>query len=72
MRQVADHPVVRRDYRVVSESLWLAASQQLRNMAFVGGNVLQRTRCAYFRDASWPCNKRDPGAGCSALKGENR
>ena len=72
MRQVADHPGVRRDYPVVSESLWLAASQQLRNMAFVGGNVMQRTRCAYFRDTSWPCNKRDPGAGCSALEGMNR
>lgn len=56
MRQVADHPGVRRDYPVVAESLQLAASQQLRNMARVGGNVLQRTRCAYFRDTSWPCN----------------
>lgn len=72
MRQVADHPTVRRDYPVVSQSLWLAASQQLRNMAFVGGNVLQRTRCSYFRDTSWPCNKRDPGTGCSAMDGENR
>lgn len=72
MRQVADHAAVRRDYPVVAESLWLAASQQIRNMAFVGGNVLQRTRCAYFRDTSWPCNKREPGTGCSALDGENR
>ncbi len=72
MRQVADHTAVRRDYPVVSESLWLAASQQLRNMAFVGGNVLQRTRCSYFRDTSWPCNKREPGSGCSAMDGENR
>jgi xanthine dehydrogenase YagS FAD-binding subunit len=72
MRQVADHPGVRRDYPVVAESLQLAASQQLRNMARVGGNVLQRTRCAYFRDTSWPCNKRTPGSGCSALAGENR
>lgn len=72
MRQVADHPAVRRDYPVVAESLWLAASQQIRNMARVGGNVLQRTRCAYFRDTSWPCNKRTPGTGCSALDGENR
>jgi xanthine dehydrogenase YagS FAD-binding subunit len=72
MRQVADHPGVRRDYPVVAESLQLAASQQLRNMARVGGNVLQRTRCAYFRDTSWPCNKRTPGAGCAALEGENR
>lgn len=72
MRQVSDHPGVRRDYPVVAESLQLAASQQIRNMARVGGNVLQRTRCAYFRDTSWPCNKRTPGAGCSALDGENR
>ena len=72
MRQVADHPGVRRDYPVVAESLQLAASQQLRNMARVGGNVLQRTRCAYFRDISWPCNKRTPGSGCSAMEGENR
>ena len=72
MRQVADHAGVRRDYPVVAESLQLAASQQLRNMARVGGNVLQRTRCAYFRDTSWPCNKRTPGSGCSALDGENR
>ena len=72
MRQVADHPGVRRDYPVVAESLQLAASQQLRNMARVGGNVLQRTRCAYFRDTSWPCNKRTPGSGCPAMDGENR
>ena len=72
MRQVADHPGVRRDYPVLAESLWLAASAQIRNMAMVGGNVLQRTRCAYFRDTSWPCNKRTPGSGCSALEGENR
>lgn len=72
MRQVADHPGVQRDYPVVAQALQLAASQQIRNMARVGGNVLQRTRCAYFRDSSWPCNKRTPGAGCSALDGENR
>ena len=72
MRQVADHPGVLRDYPVVAQSLQLAASQQLRNMARVGGNVLQRTRCAYFRDTSWPCNKRTPGSGCAAMEGENR
>lgn len=72
MRQVADHAGVLRDYPVLAQSLQLAASQQIRNMARVGGNVLQRTRCAYFRDTSWPCNKRTPGAGCSALDGENR
>jgi len=72
MRQVADDAAVRRYYPVLSQSLWLAASQQIRNMAFVGGNVLQRTRCSYFRDTSWPCNKREPGSGCSALEGVNR
>ena len=72
MRQVADDATVRRDYPVLSQSLWLAASQQIRNMAFVGGNVLQRTRCSYFRDTSWACNKREPGSGCSALEGINR
>ncbi|AEG91553.1 FAD binding domain-containing protein [Ramlibacter tataouinensis] len=72
MRQVADHPAVRRDYPVLSDAMWLAASPQIRNMARTGGNVLQRTRCAYFRDISWPCNKREPGSGCSALEGQNR
>lgn len=72
MRQVAEHPAIQRDYPVLSESMWLAASPQLRNMARAGGNVLQRTRCAYFRDTSWACNKREPGSGCSALQGENR
>jgi len=72
MRQVADDPIVKRDYPVLSQSLWLAASQQIRNMAFVGGNVLQRTRCSYFRDTRWACNKREPGSGCSALEGMNR
>lgn len=72
MRQAAEHPAVKRDYPVVSQSLWLAASQQLRNMGRLGGNVLQRTRCEYFRDTSWPCNKREPGTGCSALDGVNR
>jgi len=72
MSDVADDPVVRRDYPVLSESLWRAASQQLRNMASLGGNLLQRTRCAYFRDRQYPCNKREPGTGCSALEGLNR
>ncbi len=72
MSDVADHALVKRDYPVLSQSLWLAASPQLRNMARVGGNVLQRARCAYFRDTSWPCNKRAPGSGCSALEGVNR
>jgi xanthine dehydrogenase YagS FAD-binding subunit len=72
MSDVADHPVVRRDYPLLSESLWRAASPQLRNMASLGGNLLQRTRCAYFRDRQYPCNKREPGTGCSALDGINR
>ena len=72
MSDVADDPLVRRDYPVLSESLWRAASQQLRNMASLGGNLLQRTRCAYFRDRQYPCNKREPGTGCSALGGLSR
>jgi len=73
MSQAADHPDVLREYPVVAQSLQLAASAQLRNMASLGGNVLQRTRCQYFRDPSWPaCNKREPGSGCSALEGVNR
>ena len=73
MADVADHPAVRRDYPVVAESLQLAASGQLRNMASMGGNLLQRTRCSYFRDTSYEaCNKRSPGSGCSALGGVNR
>ena len=72
MADVADHDVIRRDYPALSESLQQAASQQLRNMATVGGNVLQRTRCGYFRDEQSPCNKRAPGTGCPALDGANR
>jgi xanthine dehydrogenase YagS FAD-binding subunit len=70
MAQVSAHPLVRRMFPAVSQSLWRAASQQLRNMATIGGNLLQRTRCAYFRGgAPYPCNKRDPGSGCAALDG---
>jgi xanthine dehydrogenase YagS FAD-binding subunit len=73
MANAADDPLLRRDYPVIAESLTLAASAQLRNMASLGGNVLQRTRCQYFRDPSWTaCNKRDPGSGCAALEGVNR
>lgn len=73
MADAAKHPVVRRDYPVIADSLLLAASPQLRNMASLGGNVLQRTRCSYFRDTSWAaCNKRNPGSGCAALDGFNR
>ena len=73
MSAVADHPDVRRDFPVIAQSLQLAASAQIRNMASLGGNVLQRTRCTYFRDTSYTnCNKRDPGSGCAALDGINR
>jgi xanthine dehydrogenase YagS FAD-binding subunit len=72
MADVAADPVMRRDYPVLSESLWRAASQQLRNMATVAGNLLQRTRCPYFRDQAFPCNKREPGSGCAAQGGIDR
>lgn len=73
MADAAAHPDVRKHYPVVAQSLSLAASAQLRNMASLGGNVLQRTRCAYFRDPSWAaCNKRTPGSGCAAAAGANR
>jgi xanthine dehydrogenase YagS FAD-binding subunit len=63
---------VRSRYPVLSQALLSGASAQLRNMASTGGNLLQRTRCYYFRDVSYPCNKREPGSGCSALNGYNR
>jgi len=69
---VALHPVVLRDYAVLSQALLSAASPQLRNMASTGGNLLQRTRCVYFRDTAHACNKREPGSGCSAIDGHNR
>ena len=73
MADVADDARVARDYPAIAQSLRLAASAQLRNMATLGGNVLQRTRCSYFRDPSWTaCNKRSPGSGCAALSGVNR
>jgi xanthine dehydrogenase YagS FAD-binding subunit len=73
MAQAAEHDVIKREYPVIADSLKLAASQQIRNMASLGGNVLQRTRCPYFRDVSWAaCNKRVPGSGCAAIGGENR
>ena len=72
MSAVADNPDVRQRHPMLAEALWRGASQQLRNMATLGGNVLQRTRCAYFRDTQFPCNKRRPGAGCAALGGLNR
>ena len=73
MAEAAEHPHILRNYPVIAQSLRLAASQQVRNMASLAGNVLQRTRCSYFRDVSYPsCNKRKPGSGCSAMNGFNR
>jgi xanthine dehydrogenase YagS FAD-binding subunit len=69
---LAAHPLIRKNYPVLSEALLSGASPQLRNMASVGGNLMQRTRCTYFRDPSYPCNKRTPGAGCAALHGYTR
>jgi xanthine dehydrogenase YagS FAD-binding subunit len=73
MSDVAADPEVRRRFPLVAEALLSSASGQLRNMASIGGNIMQRTRCAYFRDEDdLPCNKRRPGSGCSALHGLNR
>jgi xanthine dehydrogenase YagS FAD-binding subunit len=72
MSDLAAHPVVRQQIPMISQALELSASAQLRNMASIGGNLLQRTRCLYFRDVSAPCNRRTPGAGCSAIEGRNR
>ncbi len=69
---LAQDAAVKRDYPVLSEALLSGASAQLRNAATTGGNVLQRTRCIYFRDAQSPCNKREPGSGCPAITGYNR
>jgi len=69
---LAYHPVIKARYPVLSEALLSGASPQLRNMATVGGNLMQRTRCPYFRDGISPCNKREPGTGCSAKDGYNR
>jgi xanthine dehydrogenase YagS FAD-binding subunit len=66
------HPLVKRRYPVLSSALQAGASQQLRNMASVGGNLMQRTRCAYFYDIATPCNKREPRSGCPAIAGHNR
>jgi xanthine dehydrogenase YagS FAD-binding subunit len=71
--QAANHPLVRGPYRVLSEAILNGASAQLRNMATVGGNLLQRTRCYYFTDPAFKqCNKREPGSGCAAIDGFNR
>lgn len=69
---LAAHPLVRTRYPMLSQALLAAASGQLRNMASVGGNLLQRTRCLYFNDISKPCNKREPGTGCPAITGISR
>jgi len=69
---LASHPTVRRDYAVLSQAILAGASAQLRNMATTAGNLLQRTRCMYFRDPAMPCNKREPGTGCPAITGSNR
>ena len=73
MEHAAEHPDICRSYPVIAQSLTLAASPQIRNMASLAGNVLQRTRCPYFRDATYAdCNKRNPGTGCGAIDGFNR
>jgi len=72
MSDAAAHPSVAAQYPVLAEALLASASAQVRSMATLGGNLLQRTRCGYFRDAGAPCNKRDPGTGCPARAGRNR
>jgi xanthine dehydrogenase YagS FAD-binding subunit len=69
---LAYHPLVEQRYPLLASAILAGASQQLRNMASVGGNLLQRTRCFYFYDTATPCNKRQPGSGCSAINGINR
>jgi xanthine dehydrogenase YagS FAD-binding subunit len=68
----ANHPVIRRNYPLLTQAIVAGASGQLRNMATNGGNLMQRTRCQYFYDTAMPCNKREPGTGCGALEGLNR
>jgi xanthine dehydrogenase YagS FAD-binding subunit len=68
----ANHPLVRKNYPLLTQAILAGASPQIRNMATNGGNLLQRTRCSYFYDVSMPCNKRQPGSGCGALEGINR
>src|ERR1700722_18201292 len=69
---LAHNPLVQSDYSLLSQVLLAGASAQLRNMATTGGNLLQRTRCMYFRNDAMACNKREPGSGCSAIEGDNR
>lgn len=72
MNDVADHPTIQKCFPVIADALKASASAQLRNMATIGGNILQRTRCVYFRDLATPCNKRERGTGCGAIGGWNR
>src|SRR5258708_1040582 len=72
LADAAGHPSIRRELPGLAQALLASASPQVRNMATVGGNLMQRTRCLYFRGADFACNKRAPGSGCSALEGENR
>src|ERR1700754_1167978 len=72
MSEVAAHPVVRQHFPVIAQALELSASAQIRNMASIAGNLMQRPRCLYFRDVSATCNRRTPGAGCAAIGGRNR
>jgi xanthine dehydrogenase YagS FAD-binding subunit len=72
MAYVAERPEIVDQFPVISQALLKSASAQLRNMASIGGNLMQRTRCCYFRDVVMPCNKRAPGSGCPAFAGENR
>jgi xanthine dehydrogenase YagS FAD-binding subunit len=69
---LAHHPQIEARYPLLGSAILAGASQQLRNMASTGGNLLQRTRCLYFYDTTTPCNKREPGSGCSAIDGINR
>jgi xanthine dehydrogenase YagS FAD-binding subunit len=69
---LAHYATVQQEYPVLSQALLSGASPQLRNMATTGGNLLQRTRCSYFRDTAYPCNKRQPGSGCAAIDGYHR
>lgn len=69
---VAAHPLIASKFPLVAKAILAGASPQIRNMASMGGNLLQRTRCPYFYDITTPCNKRNPGSGCSAINGENR
>jgi xanthine dehydrogenase YagS FAD-binding subunit len=70
--ETANHPLIRRNYPLLTQAILAGASAQIRNMATNGGNLNQRTRCAYFYDVAMPCNKREPNSGCSALEGVNR